>query len=414
MASLQWKDPKGDSGKAASWYVTFRDLNGKQWQRSTGFSSKKDAQGVASDVRKTLNLMRLGQIEPEPPNGVHVADYIISSGKAKPASETITLAEACKQYHGETVGKAADTKQGEVIHSRHLCRVLGDKTPLKSLTLRDMKAYAEHRQTQPLKVNGRTYPPAVGKTVKKELLTFTQIWQWARRNDYVTSPCPVKDATNPREYAVPLELGEDREQLTWSEIELRIKKEKLSPGEQKELWRGMYLDAAEMKELLQFCRDSKQFTCIVPAIFLAACAGMRQAEIMRARTTDVDLKGGFITVRQRKATKPTRQVPISDTLRAYLTGYLKGRDETYLVTAQEKQLTSSTAPYYFDQLFKGSKWAVLCGYHRLRHSFGSIALSNGGSRDVIGQMMGHSTEEMKTLYQKTYPCDRQKAATFLP
>ncbi|MCE9556952.1 MAG: site-specific integrase [Planctomycetes bacterium] len=409
MASLVWKE------KSKSWQVVFYDPNGHQWWKKTGKANKKDAMRDKARVEEALTMMEAGLLSRNPPDGIHIKDWIFSCGEATPIEETLSLADACQRYQSEVSDNAKDTKEGEAVHVRHLCRVLGGKTLLRSLTLRDMKAYADNRRTKPLKVKGRTYPTASDKTIKYELLTFTKVWQWARRNNFVTSTCPVKDVANPRQYAVPLAINEDREQLTWDEIELRIKKERIPADKQRELWAGLYLNADEMTELLNYCRDNKRYAAIVPAIFLAACAGMRQAEIQRARTTDVDLKSGFITVRQRKSTKPTRQVPISDTLRAYLVEYLKGREEVYLVTVKDKALTGSTAPYYFDMLFKGSKWEnKLCGYHRLRHSFGSIALSNGGTRDVIGSLMGHSTEEMKSLYQKVYPCDKAKAATFLP
>ena len=51
---------------------------------------------------------------------------------------------------------------------------------------------------------------------------------------------------------------------------------------------------------------------------------------------------------------------------------------------------------------------VLRGFHVLRHSFGSnLARSGKVPRDTIAKWMGHSTEEMKDLYQHHFPQDGQ-------
>jgi len=46
------------------------------------------------------------------------------------------------------------------------------------------------------------------------------------------------------------------------------------------------------------------------------------------------------------------------------------------------------------------------GFHVLRHSFGlNLARSGKISSDVIAKWMGHTTEEMKELYQHLFQQD---------
>jgi len=70
------------------------------------------------------------------------------------------------------------------------------------------------------------------------------------------------------------------------------------------------------------------------------------------------------------------------------------------------QMKQSSASGYFRRTLKDSKWDVLGGFHVLRHSFGSnLARSGKVSSSTIGAWMGHSTEEMRELYQHLFPQD---------
>jgi integrase len=72
------------------------------------------------------------------------------------------------------------------------------------------------------------------------------------------------------------------------------------------------------------------------------------------------------------------------------------------------EMTAHSAHLHFKFTLADSKWKALRGFHVLRHSFGSnLARSGKVPRDTIAKWMGHSTEELKDLYQHLFPQDGQ-------
>lgn len=70
------------------------------------------------------------------------------------------------------------------------------------------------------------------------------------------------------------------------------------------------------------------------------------------------------------------------------------------------QMKRRGASRYFRSAGKHSKWDVLSGFHVLRHSFGSnLARTGAVASSTIGAWMGHSTAEMRELYQHLFPQD---------
>jgi len=67
-------------------------------------------------------------------------------------------------------------------------------------------------------------------------------------------------------------------------------------------------------------------------------------------------------------------------------------------TAQET--TREQAHYHFKSTLAGSKWKVVRGFHVLRHTFGAICVRAGIPMHVTAKWMGHTTEEMRDLYQQ--------------
>jgi integrase len=117
------------------------------------------------------------------------------------------------------------------------------------------------------------------------------------------------------------------------------------------------------------------------------------------------LADGLIDIREKKrdktATGSTRHCVLSASLRKCLEA--DGLDREYLVVnADGKPMTADMLSDQFIQTLKDSKWAVLRGWHTLRHSFGSICLRKGIPIHVTARWMGHTTQEMIELYQKTY------------
>ena len=226
MASLV----KGSSGV----YNVYFRWQGRQHMKSTKTHDKREARAIQGKVDDTLNLLRTGRIpNPEPPPGVSIGDWILSGCTATTIPESITLEAASKAYRAETLNKADNTRKGEALHLRAFCRILGGGTRLDRIDLSVVKRYVKRRMSEPTKAKGRVHPPASGATVHKELLTFNQLWAWARQGHYVKGESPVKKVDNPRKWAITLPKSAEREPfMTWDQIVVEIDRREVAawPG----------------------------------------------------------------------------------------------------------------------------------------------------------------------------------------
>ena len=92
----------------------------------------------------------------------------------------------CKAYLADQIGKAENTVDCEEIHIRHLKRLLGESTQLSAITLAMIQGYINTRTKT--KYSGKLLS---GRTIRKELATFRQIWDWAKKRQYVVGRVPA-------------------------------------------------------------------------------------------------------------------------------------------------------------------------------------------------------------------------------
>jgi integrase len=103
---------------------------------------------------------------------------------------------------------------------------------------------------------------------------------------------------------------------------------------------------------------------------------------------------------------------MSNELAAVLRDYLDTRHVGGRVTfAYEPDTPVAPNSLYetFDWFFRDGKWAVLRGYHVLRHSFASNLALKGVDQRVIDELMGHQTEEMRRRYRHLFPQQKRAA-----
>jgi site-specific recombinase XerD len=130
------------------------------------------------------------------------------SAKTKFTSNTKRLDGVCDSYIVDQIDKAETTLCTERVHIRHLKREIGEEKTFDVIDLSVLQMYVNRRAK---KVNG--------DTIRKELVTFRQIWDWAKARKYVTRECPIYN--DGRKWAVKTPKSEDREKFqTWEQIEL--------------------------------------------------------------------------------------------------------------------------------------------------------------------------------------------------
>ncbi len=72
-------------------------------------------------------------------------------------------------------------------------------------------------------------------------------------------------------------------------------------------------------------------------------------------------------------------------------------------------VTRDEAHDHFRRTLAGSKWAVLRGWHALRHSFCSNCAAAGVDQRLIDAWVGHTTEEMRRRYRHLLPNQERQA-----
>jgi integrase len=239
--------------------------------------------------------------------------------------------------------------------------------------------------------------------------------------------------------------------MTRAEIERKLH-DGMTDKERAELWDCLYLTRPELDEVLTFVREHAAHPWIYPLFCFVGHTGARRSEALRVLVSDVDFQGKTVLVREKKRSRKqrtTRRVPLTPFLarvlkdwlaahpggqylfchngevfrskkRSKTTGHqnekvrpssLKGR----LATVRKRQppalgtLTKDETHDHFKRTLAGSKWAVLRGYHLLRHTFISICASRGVDQRLIDEWVGHQTEEQRKRYRHLLPSAQQEA-----
>ena len=123
---------------------------------------------------------------------------------------------------------------------------------------------------------------------------------------------------------------------------------------------------------------------ILPAIAIAAFAGLRRAEIERVDWTDVKLSSGYIEVKADKAKSARRRlVKIQPNLAAWITPYAKKNGSVAPSTFRVRMDEAKTAA-------KISEWPQ----NALRHSFASYHLAKFGNAAELALELGHTNAQL--------------------
>lgn len=402
------------------WQIRFY-WDGNQQERSCRTKHRSKAQRTQVTVEETIEFLRSGRITM--PEDVDSVDWILFGGKLQAKSvrhgevKNKRFGSICDDYLEDQPQKQATTTDAEKTHVRHLKQILKASTLMKNIDLDALKEYRRKRNSQ--KYHGKAIS---GATIKKELVTFRQIWMWARQNGFLDIQCPLLDEGN--RWKIQFEKKNARDKFkTWDQVERQINRNGLTDDQVQELWAGLYLDQSQVLKLLSHVETQAAHSFIHPMFVFAAYTGARKSEILRSEIEDFDFEDNQVTLRERKRRKDrqgsTRLVPLHPKLRNVMKMWFANHPGGTLTIAPPKNmprrrkalastsyLTPGQAGHHFNATLKGSKWSVIKGFHVLRHSFGSNLIRSGDvSSDVVANWMGHSTMEMRELYQHLFPQD---------
>jgi len=130
--------------------------------------------------------------------------------------------------------------------------------------------------------------------------------------------------------------------------------------------------------------------------------GLRKAEVLNLKYTDVDLENRTVFVNHGKGGKD-RIIPINFTLIEILGRYLKERKrlkktcpEFFTSLNRNQGFTSSGLKRALTRIKKES--GINFGTHKLRHTFATLMLEGGCDIYSLSKMMGHSDIKTTTIY----------------
>ncbi len=417
--------------RSGSWRVLFRH-DGKQHTFWLGEVAEREAKATADKV--DYWLMRLKQKLVTLPLGCDVVTFVQHDGRPPehPAQiSELTLVGLRDLYFKSQQGKLEETTlDGIRIHFEHLIRILGPDRAVPHTTRADLQGYIDKRAVAWIDPNvyrrkrrekdaakkprkNRRLPPALSEdrprrhpsaaTIKKEIISLRTAWNWARSHLGLDKPFPGKDLDyNKTEQSLPF--------MTWDEAARRVN----AGDDPDKVWECVYLRPIEVADLLAWVKERPVSPWVYPMICFAAHTGARRSEIVRALTSDLDLAGGIMTIREKKRDKrkhTTRRVPLSPFLKSVLEEWIANRasGKTLFCRAKGEVITPHEAHNYLRRVLRLSKWNVLRGWHVFRHSLISAMASKGIDQRVIDDMVGHSTDEQRRRYRHLYPDVTQQA-----
>lgn len=415
MASLE---------RQSSGNYTIRFYFGKRkFNRSLNTAEEETAFTKKAEVEQTIKYIKQG-VWTLPPNATYeeAGEFIVSRGSrtSKPTVATShTLAQVVDAYTKSLPKQAKEstTINGETTHIGHLKRLLKGSTPMQSIGIDLLQRKYINQRAREKGLGGKTIQPA---TIKKEIQTFHQLWEFAQIRGWV-------DGGLSRKYLHYPKANDKPPFKAWNEIERVIKRGGLTEQEETELWESLFLREEEVLQLMRHVQEHAEHDFVVPMFAVAAFTGARRSEILRSEVDDFPLDGGPCWIREKKRRKNVsisfRQVPMLPPLKEILRKWLKKHPggnnlictPPNLVRSRTKSevsepLTKDQATDFFKRTLGGSKWEVVKGFHALRHSFASICATKGIPQEIIDTWMGHQTQEMTERYRHLFPEESQKAA----
>ncbi len=163
------------------------------------------------------------------------------------------------------------------------------------------------------------------------------------------------------------------------------------------------LTREEVKRLLSVIPPTRKRDRLI--VLLLYGAGLRVSELCNLKKDDVDLDRGLIVVRGGGKGAKDRVVPIPKYLADEIRAYLESRsDESeYLLVEDRRRRKDKLSTRNVWYLLKryGQKAGVEVTPHKLRHSFATHLLEEGGvDIRAIQELLGHSNLSTTQIYTK--------------
>ena len=411
---MAWLEEHPSSGR---FKICFR-WGGRKLKKTVKTTDRSAAESALARFEENLQLLERGRLE-LPPNA-DIGAFLLSDGKligqpvAAPPIQILTLSGLRDAYVGVHSNGAIEKNSLATvcIHLNHILATLGSSFRMRELTTSDIQGHIDRRARKHYR--GR---PLSTATLRKEIASLRACWNWAVHTGRLIGTFPGRGLKFPK-------ADEKPPFQTRPEIERRIARGGLSDVEVRLLWESLYLTRSEIDQFLKHIRDCRAQPFLYPMVCLAAHTGARRSELLRLRVDDLDFNSGTVLLHEMKRARgrrTSRRVPMSAFVQRALQDWLGVHPGGQFLFCQAEVVRSKThrespiavthdeAHDHFQRALAGSAWAVMQGWHVLRHSFASNCAAAGVDQRVINEWMGHQTKEMVRRYRHLLPDQQRKA-----
>ena len=136
--------------RAGVYRISFRH-GGRIIGRALKTSDRREAEGCLGRFEENLRLLDRGRLEV--PDDADLVSFLMSDGKlnGKPTiDKALTLKDLFDRYRESlpSGAKESNTTYTEGIHRKHLLRILGSRTSVRTLTTNELQDYVNRRSKE--------------------------------------------------------------------------------------------------------------------------------------------------------------------------------------------------------------------------------------------------------------------------
>lgn len=162
--------------------------------------------------------------------------------------------------------------------------------------------------------------------------------------------------------------------------------------------RIVFFTVAELKKML---KQANTFERTV--ILLGSQAGLRRAEIANLYWEDVNFKKSVLSITPKENWHPkdfeVRHIPLTKQLAKHLNNLKEKAKSPFVLAKQDgRPYSADELTTLFTRFLKKKEVDVPGNVHKLRHTFASLIMQNGGNLYDLSKLMGHSSIKMTEKY----------------
>lgn len=336
--------------KRGSLYRIVFQFGGVSYKRSLGIDDEREAAGRVAAIERRIKMVERGELLI--PDECDLPAFLVEDGKSQPAAtvkKSCTVKELIDQFIADLPAGSIEVNSLYTlnIHLAHIVRLLTPDKPISQIDFAALQEYVNKRSGE----TGRRGQPVSPTTIKKELSSFSGVWNWGIRMKKTKAAYPNKGLR----YA---KTADKPPFQTWKEIERQIACGGMSDVEQAELWDCLFLRIEEIGELLEFVEQTEVEPFLYPMVLVAAHTGARRSEIARSQKRDFDFNAGTVLIREKKRAKGRathRSVPMTEQLSKTMAAWLESQPGPTAFSHFGQPMTPERASDEFSKAVSGKR-----------------------------------------------------------